>query len=174
MAPNSTITVWDAIGAISSELGSLERDADNPYFKSKYVSLPALLQTLRPHLKQHNCALSSQYEQLPSGLFAVVTTVVHIPSQTSRISRFPFPDCSKAQAVGGVGTYGLRYNLMQLFCLAAEDADGNDVDGLAGQYAGPPPDGGQRSAPSQVPAYPAAPPPWMQAAPNPFPGAPQQ
>lgn len=108
-----------------AKFGVVLKDADNPYFKSSYVSLPGLLALVRPILRDHNVLISSSYQLVPGVGFTVSTTVSHTTSGGWRVSTFPVPDPSKPQSVGAAGTYGLRLSLLQLLSISGEDDDGN-------------------------------------------------
>jgi len=169
-----------ALAEAGAEFGVVVRDADNPYFKSKYVSLPALLALVRPILHRHQVLISSSYQLTPAG-FVVSTTLTHHLTGGWRVSTFPVPDASKPQSVGAAGTYGLRLSLLQLLAISGDDDDGNAATSGApvpntvpvAQWAVP-----STAAPvaASAPAAPAAPAAWdvpTQAMPAPTPGAPQ-
>jgi hypothetical protein len=113
-----------ALAAAGAQFGTILKDADNPYFKSSYVSLPGLLAVVRPILREQDVLISSSYQLTPSG-FVVSTTVTHTLSGGWRVSTFPVPDPTKPQGVGAAGTYGLRLSLLQLLAISGEDDDGN-------------------------------------------------
>ena len=113
-----------ALAEAGAEFGTVVRDADNPYFKSKYVSLPGLLAVVRPILHRHGVLISSCYQLTAAG-FVVSTTLSHYATGGWRVSTFPVPDPSKPQGVGAAGTYGLRLSLLQLLAISGEDDDGN-------------------------------------------------
>jgi hypothetical protein len=108
-----------------AQFGVIVKDADNPYFKSSYVSLPGLLALVRPILRDHGVLISSSYQLVAGVGFVVSTTVTHAASGGWRVSTFPVPDPSKPQSVGAAGTYGLRLSLLQLLAISGEDDDGN-------------------------------------------------
>jgi hypothetical protein len=138
LPPNAGPTI-ELIAALDAALikarakyGDLTKDADNPYFNSKYLSLDKLLASVAPALGGQGLSLSSSYQPTAAG-FVVTTTLSHV-SGGYRTSTFPVLDVSKSQAVGSSGTYAMRYNLTQLLCVAAEtDDDGNAADGLKGK-----------------------------------------
>lgn len=114
-----------ALMGAQASFGVILKDADNPYFKSTYVSLPGLLALVRPILRDHDVLISSSYQLVPGVGFVVSTTVSHCKSGGWRVSTFPVPDPSKPQSVGAAGTYGLRLSLLQLLAISGEDDDGN-------------------------------------------------
>lgn len=138
LPPNAGPTI-ELIAALDAALvkargkyGDLTKDADNPYFSSKYLSLDKLLSSVAPALGSQGLSVSSSYQATPAG-FVVTTTLSHVGGGY-RTSTFPVLDVTKSQAVGSSGTYAMRYNLTQLLCVAAEtDDDGNAADGLKGK-----------------------------------------
>lgn len=138
LPPNAGPTIGQ-IAALDAALikaranyGDLTKDADNPYFSSKYLSLDKLLASVAPALGAQGLSVSSCYQSTPAG-FVVITTLSH-EKGGYRLSTFPVLDVTKSQAVGSSGTYAMRYNLTQLLCVAAEtDDDGNAADGLKGK-----------------------------------------
>jgi hypothetical protein len=160
--PTAATGIHSALIAASVNYGSLVRDSDNPYFKSKYLSLPALLAAVRPALSELGVAISSRYA-LVTGGFVIETTLTHVPSGESLSSQFPVPDMTNPQKIGSAGTFAMRYNLLQLLAIAPEDDDGNSSAGLSDPlgYMGPPPNGNQRTAPQHMPSGIDAGPNWM-------------
>lgn len=152
--------VHAAVLAASAYFGSLERDSSNPYFKSKYLSLPTLLKAVREALSDQGCMVTSAFEMTDKGQFVVRTSVIHVPSGTSISSLFPIADPTNPQKVGSAGTYGMRYSLLHLLGIAPEDDDGNSIPNPQ-QWVGPDPAGQQRQAPMAVPQYADAPPNWL-------------
>jgi hypothetical protein len=152
--------IYSAILAASAHYGSLERDSNNPYYKSKYLSLPSLLAAVRSALSDQGVIINSSFAQLGPG-FVVKTTLRHIPSGTEISSSFPVTDLANPQKVGSSGTFGMRYNLLQLLGIAPEDDDGNSNIPAPGQFMGPDPAGVQRNAPMQQPGHLQQPPDWL-------------
>lgn len=144
--------IYTAILAASVNYGSLEKDADNPYFKSKYLSLGALLNAVRPALTDQGVVITSKYKLIPQG-WVVETTLIHPQSSTSTASEFPVTDVSGSQKIGAAGTFGMRYNLRQLLGIADADDDGNSTSSLTDptDFLGPVPSGQQRTEPRRLP-----------------------
>jgi hypothetical protein len=150
--PATPDNIQTALIAAQVNFGPLEKDADNPYFKSKYLSLGALLNAVRPALSDQGILITSGYVLLTQG-WVVETILHHAPSGTQLTSQFPVVDVSNSQKVGASGTFAMRYNLLQLLGIAASDDDGNSTAGLAApdDFLGPPPSGQQRAEPRRLP-----------------------
>jgi hypothetical protein len=99
------------------------KSADNPFFKSKYMPLPVLLQLAVPILHKHGLVLT-QHSECPdgSGLIYVSTYISHVDSgeQASALFGAGAPDPQKA---GAVITYGKRYGLEALLGVPTLDDD---------------------------------------------------
>jgi hypothetical protein len=146
------LNIHRALLAASVNFGPLEKDADNPYFKSKYLSLGALLNAVRPALTDQGIIITSKYELVPQG-WVVTTALLHVMTGSTIESQFPVIDVSNSQKVGASGTFAMRYNLLQLLGIAAADDDGNSAAGLTppDDFLWPPPSGQQRTEPRRLP-----------------------
>ena len=157
-AKEAEIEICEALLRAQQNFGPLVKDANNAYLKSSYISLAALLKAVTPALTEQGILVTHCYEQRGTAL-AVVTTLVHVSTQTRLTSCFPVLSMDGAQKVGACGTYGQRYNLILLLNIAAADDDGNTVSNPQ-QYVGPDPQGIERTAPQNVP-QPTQPEAWL-------------
>lgn len=102
------------------------KDATNPHFKSKFASLGAVTDAVRPPLlKAGISVLQTTTDEDETG-FCVETMLLHTSGQwiASRV-RMPI-DKPTAQGAGSAITYGRRYGLAAaLGVVADEDDDGN-------------------------------------------------
>jgi hypothetical protein len=116
----------DAIG----ELSNVAKTAANPYFKSKYAPLDAIIDATRPILLKHGLAIS-QTPLFLEGTAGVETTIIHKAGHsTTTTLLLPLKDQSP-QGVGGAITYARRYALAAVLGIASEDDDdGNVSSGL--------------------------------------------
>ena len=115
-----------ALVAAIGELSNVAKTASNPYFKSKYAPLDAIVDATRPVLAKHGLAI----QQMPifeDGLAGVITQIIHKSGfSTSSTLLLPLKDQSP-QGVGGAITYARRYSLAAVVGLATEeDLDGNE------------------------------------------------
>lgn len=116
----------DAIG----ELQNVAKTAANPYFKSKYAPLDAIVEATRPVLLRHGLAIT-QAPLFMEGMAGVETTIIHKSGHsTTTTLLLPLKDQSP-QGVGGAITYARRYALASVLGIASEDDDdGNVSSGL--------------------------------------------
>lgn len=100
-------------------------DAENPYYKSKYVSIENIMSTLKPILAEKQLLL---YHIVNGG--SVATFLIDMETDYGKpegqiVSQFPLDPELNAQQRGAEITYGKRYNIVAMFCLTEEDDDGN-------------------------------------------------
>lgn len=112
----------DALCKFQSGMGAIAKDSDNPFFKSRYASLAAIIEDTREGLAKNGLS----YAQFPAedGL----TTVLMHNSGEWMAARFAMkPVDSKPQSVGSALTYARRYALCAILGLQVEDDDGNEA-----------------------------------------------
>ena len=95
-----------------------KKEAENPFYKSKYLSLDALLEKLLPIAEEKNL-LISHYGR--DGY--LITQVTDLDSDTYVDSALPLPEGVDAQKLGGAVTYFKRYNLGSLFNIVTDEDD---------------------------------------------------
>lgn len=106
--------------ALQKELRPVPMDSNNPYFNSKYASLTAVIDHVKPQLTKHNFFMT----QLLNGA-SLETKLIHISGKELSSSYPLHPDLSNAQKFGANLSYARRYALMAILGLATEDDDGN-------------------------------------------------
>jgi hypothetical protein len=115
-----------ALVAAIGELSNVAKTAANPYFKSKYAPLEAIVDATRPVLLKHGLAIT-QAPLFKEGTAGVETTILHVSGySTTTTLLLPLKDQSP-QGVGGAISYARRYSLAAVCGLATEDdLDGNE------------------------------------------------
>jgi hypothetical protein len=115
----------EALIAIQAAVPAIPKDANNPFFKSKYADLPAVVETAAPIITQYGVAViqtvgfDGEHDTLTnlvvhkSGQWVSDTMRLHLPKQDP-------------QGQGSAITYARRYAYMaSLGLVADEDDDGN-------------------------------------------------
>jgi hypothetical protein len=116
-----------AFFAAQQEIQNPSKNKINPHFKSKYADLEAVIETVKGTLHKHGLTITQEALQEDGGL-SVVTTVTHVElGQSKAFSTFVPIEKTTPQAGMAAFTYGRRYALLAIFCLAAEDDDGNSA-----------------------------------------------
>lgn len=127
MQQSESITkLAQALSLALAEMEEVVRDGENPHFKSRYATLPAVLQAIRPVLAKHKLALV-QVPGWNEGRCTVHSRIIHESGEwVGGTSEAPLQK-QDAQGVGSAITYLRRYSVMSLCGIGAEDDDGNEA-----------------------------------------------
>lgn len=112
-----------ALSTFQTQCGPVVKEANNPFFKSKYATLDAIQEHIRKPLS--DCGLIiTQANKVSDGQAIVVTTVWHVESGESLESEFPVVvSKATAQEYGSAVSYAKRYSLSGLLNLTIQDED---------------------------------------------------
>ena len=113
----------DKILKIQSEIGVLVKTETNPFFKSKYLDINAILEQLQPLLEKYELVVTQPIIVIEGK--NALATIVMSGEQNIIESHFLLPDIQDPQKMGSAITYYRRYALQSLFLLRAEDDDAN-------------------------------------------------
>ena len=110
--------------AVSRAMAEVEADSVN-YQKKGFLTLTGLYEALAQPLYDNSLALSTALLFLPeAAMFVVRTTISSIQTGESDYSDFPVASITKKDDIGGLMTFGTRYNVMGLFSFfPARDAE---------------------------------------------------
>lgn len=144
-------TIWQALAKAKAELPSMTKSANNPFFKSKYVPLEAILDTVEPILARHGLIIFQEptcVQVDADALPALTTSLLHVSDAAIRSSTMlVLPTKADPQGQGAAITYARRYAIVALLELNVE----KDDDGETAQGRG-------TSRPKEPPTSPASPP----------------
>ena len=102
---------------------SVKKDAENPFFHSKYITLDNIITVLDPILKDNKLLVFHKTVEKE-----VVTVLQDVESDDKIESAFPLPEINDPQKLGSAITYAKRYNLGQIFNIVTDvDDDGNSA-----------------------------------------------
>lgn len=111
-----------ALNKFQSEMGKVVFDSNNPFFKSKYASLSALVSTAKPILAKNGLSVS----QLVSDGGSVTTMLLHSSGQFLSSTLTLKPVKEDPQGQGSAITYARRYAYASILGIVSdEDDDGN-------------------------------------------------
>ena len=116
----------EALAKTQSELEGAKKESTNPFFKSSYADLHAVIKSSFPYLSKNGLSVS-QGNEVVKGAVVVTTLLMHSSGQWLR-SKIKLP-LSKvdAQGVGAAVTYGRRYGLSAIVGIAQYDDDANSI-----------------------------------------------
>lgn len=115
--------------ALSIAQGSMEnakKDSNNPFFKSKYADLSAIVNAGKEAMKSNGLAIS-QIMEPDTEKAIVITLLMHKSGQWIKSTVSLKPTASTPQAMGSAITYARRYGYQAILGLSAEDDDGNSA-----------------------------------------------
>jgi hypothetical protein len=120
-------TIAELATALAKAQGQIEdatKDGLNPAFRSKYADLAAVRAVIREPLAVNDLAIM-QFPRTRQGFVEVETMLIHKTGEfVSETLELPVSKFD-AHGIGSGITYGRRYGLMSVLCLAAVDDDGN-------------------------------------------------
>jgi hypothetical protein len=120
---NKSESIKNIAGALvkfQSSVSKVAKEANNPFFKSKYASLANILDTIQKPLSECGLAIS----QFPDGN-ALTTILLHADSGEWMESSYVMPVAKQndPQAMGSAMTYARRYALGSILNLNIDDDD---------------------------------------------------
>lgn len=118
-----------ALLVFHKEVGTVSKEADNPYFKSKYASLPQIQEAIKVPLEKAGLV----YAQFPDGANGLTSILIHPGSGEWIEATYTMtPAKNDPQGQGSAITYQRRYALGAMLGLTIdEDDDGNAASGKA-------------------------------------------
>jgi len=117
-----------ALSLAQGELNNVEKDSENPFFKSGYASLAACLNVVRPVLAKHGLSYQQTVSSGEAGQVCVTSVLGHKSGQwwaSDLCLGINHNAQNAAQETGKVITYLRRYMLTAQLGIAQEDDDGN-------------------------------------------------
>lgn len=113
-----------AMNKAQSEMGGAHKGANNPFFKSKYADLGAVVEAVKEPFANNGLS----YVQFPiesNGRIGVETILMHESGEWLSSSFTVQLSKQDAQGAGSAITYCRRYSLQALAGIPSEDDDGN-------------------------------------------------
>lgn len=137
--------IGDLVAALAKAQGEFTqavKDADNPYYGSKYADLNAVIGAVRPALNKHGIFMTHDLESDLERQCAIVTVGLYFGEQFIEVTA-EAPATGRAkkdernegvaatkfdvQTIGAAWSYLRRYTLQAVCGLASEDDDGNSL-----------------------------------------------
>ena len=132
----ATNEVLSALVKAKSQIGSITKGSANPFFKSKYADLSAILNTVEPVLQEFNLAVIQPVVNIDSSSF-IATTFIHESGQYVSIlgSELVAAKQNDPQAMGSAITYARRYSISSGLSLNSENDDDGERAMNRGNYS---------------------------------------
>ena len=115
-----------ALAKAQGRIHPAPKDADNPFFKSKYASLPAVREAMQAAFAENGLSVV-QIPEVVDGQLRLRTILMHSSGQTLDCGALIADvDLSNPQKIGSAITYFRRYSLAAISqTVADDDDDGN-------------------------------------------------
>ena len=115
----SIVNISKALLEAQKQIMWAKKDAQNPYFKSKYADLPAVIEACKDHLN-NNGIIALQ----PIQDDYVETVLIHTSGEwMASITRIVCKAPNDPQAYGSAVTYARRYGLQSFVLMPADNDD---------------------------------------------------
>lgn len=124
-----------AMVSLQSAVDDAAKNKTNPAYKSKYADLSAILDAIRPAMKEAKLAVI-QSPSAENGVVSITTRIIHVSGEWIESTLALTPSRSDPQGVGSAITYGRRYSLAALMGITQDDDDGNAASGKAPEMHG--------------------------------------
>lgn len=127
--------LYKALLKFRSQLKQPQKNSDNPYFESKYVSLEGVQKVIDEALKDTGLAYMQLVSSGQDGNAYVETIITHESGQSISSGKLALtPTKKNPQGYGSAITYAKRYQLSAMFGVSSDDDD----DGNAAVFGGQP------------------------------------
>lgn len=121
----STALLAKAMIKVQAEMPEVKKGSINPFFKSKYPMLPAVMQALLPLLTKNGLCILQPPSNI-DGQSAITTILMHESGEYISSTRPLLMPKEDPQGQGSAITYARRYDAMAIVGMAAvDDDDGN-------------------------------------------------
>ena len=129
--PKTPTALYKKVLAVQKAVGAIPKTKENPFFKSNYFDINALLEVVKPALEKEGLLIIQPLRSEDGNNF--VGTYIIDPSTGEEIgSMVRLPDQPDPQKLGSAITYYRRYALQSILALEAADDDGNAASSHAG------------------------------------------
>src|SRR5574343_580956 len=137
-----------ALAAAQGQFKPIKRESVNPFFKSRYADLAAIIDGTREALSKN--ALAFVQTVHINGGVGVETLLMHESGEWMKGSITLKPKADDPQSIGSASTYGRRYSLAAILGVAADDDDdGNSASAATPAEAGK----GRQAAETKAPEH---------------------
>lgn len=119
--------ISEAFAIAQGEFKPIEKNKENPHFKSKFADLSSILLATREALSKNGLSIT-QSPTFQDNRINVISRLLHKSGQWVETNLSIKPIQDTAQAIGSAVTYGRRYGISALLGVCADDDDdGNEA-----------------------------------------------
>ncbi|WP_239700319.1 ERF family protein [Mammaliicoccus sp. D-M17] len=127
----SIVEISKAMAKFQAEVKQPFKDANNPFFKSKYVPLESVVESITSIAPQHGISFVQWASNDDTGRVGVSTMIMHTSGEYIEFDPvYMNADKNTAQGAGALISYLKRYSLSAVFGITSDqDDDGNHASG---------------------------------------------
>lgn len=126
---NKSDNINELASALAKAQGAMRfaiKDANNPFFKSKYADLSSVVEAIRDALASNGLSYMQHLHHSEKHEVCVETVILHSSGQWISCGTVAIPvNKNDAQGFGSALTYARRYSLSAAVGVVADDDDGN-------------------------------------------------
>lgn len=115
-----------ALNKAQAEMSGAKKSANNPFFKSKYADLGAVVEAIKVAFADNGLSYS-QFPIFLDGKVGVETILMHSSGEWLSSELYLPMTKQDPQAAGSAITYARRYALQAIAGIPSEDDDGNEA-----------------------------------------------
>lgn len=127
----SIVEISKALAKFQEEVKQPLKDADNPFFRSKYVPLENVVETISEYGPKNGLSFVQWPRNDENGRVGVATLLMHTSGEFIEFDPvYMKADKETAQGAGALITYLKRYSLSAIYGITSDqDDDGNEASG---------------------------------------------
>lgn len=127
----SIVEISKAMAKFQEEVKQPFKDANNPFFKSKYVPLESVVESITSIAPKHGISFVQWASNDENGRVGVSTMIMHTSGEYIEFDPvYMNADKNTAQGAGALISYLKRYSLSAVFGITSDqDDDGNHASG---------------------------------------------
>src|SRR5699024_5893216 len=127
----SIVEISKAMASFQKEVKQPFKDADNPFFRNKYVPLESVVKAIHSIAPKHGLSFTQWALNDDNGQLGVATLLMHTSGEFIEFDPvFMKAEKQTAQGAGALITYLKRYTLSAIFGIKSDqDDDGNQASG---------------------------------------------
>ena len=127
----SIVEISKAMAKFQAEVKQPFKDANNPFFRSKYVPLENVVEAITQEAPKHGISFVQWASNDDTGRVGVSTMIMHTSGEYIEFDPvYMNADKNTAQGAGALISYLKRYSLSAVFGITSDqDDDGNNASG---------------------------------------------
>ncbi len=119
--------LFTALSKAQAEMETAELSSENPFFKTRYADLAAIVKASRPALTKHGLSLIQQIITHDDGQTMLHTMLCHNSGQWVESRVRIVPPKNDVQSIGSYITYLRRYSIAAICGIVSSDDDDGEM-----------------------------------------------